>query len=674
MSRSISKSVSKSVSWTVFAGAILFAGSAAAETITLAKATKPAAAKSSKPAAEAAQPSKPAAESEAAPSSKPAADEKPSEGTKAETPPATPSEPAAAAAAVETPRADPATASAPPATPAKAPEFAPEPVKVQKKRTVEASGLNTQAVTIGGQADVGDTASEKDWGFHFKGYFRAPMRFGISDSGGLTPGELQFHAPPVTPDGNYTRWTYTNANPGPWAELLFQYGTQRVMMTTSIASYNITSGGWRELQDQLGIDRAFLTMKFPEALGDFGGVALDVGIFSNRYGAMGKYDAGQYETYLIGRTRNAGFTLTADLDLGDDFKLIFENGFGAKTDQQYQTYDCGSSTIQVTDTAGNSANVRGAGCPTLPNGYPKYSAEYNYPSWQPYAGDAGVQQGTNLLLHDHLGLVIKGIWTIQAHSILSFVRDARWNVASANGAGSRSSPNSPPLGIKDSAYIYVTGLDVKLDGGWMGDGYVGFSMVKAKNAAAVNDSIEVLHSQGGWQLAKNYFPNGNGTIYSGALQYTFSLAAMMMRPRPFWGQAADLTVRPFVMYNKVSGTDGGAYDMTKVKGGLDVVYSFIPNLAVALRLDNVRPDTKDGDKNFSVISPRLVFRSEFVTHESVVLQYSYYQYGSAYTDPARSASVMPDPFGKDGKLNISSTGLNMQPDKHVVMLHANMWW
>jgi hypothetical protein len=116
------------------------------------------------------------------------------------------------------------------------------------------------------------------------------------------------------PDGNYTRWMYTNISPGPWAELLFQYGNQRVMMTTSIASYNITSGGWRELQDQLGIDRAFLTLKFPEALGNAGGMAWDVGIFSNRYGAMGKYDAGEYETYIIGRTRFAGATATADME------------------------------------------------------------------------------------------------------------------------------------------------------------------------------------------------------------------------------------------------------------------------------------------------------------------------------------------------------------------------
>ena len=164
-----------------------------------------------------------------------------------------------------------------------------------RKRNIGSVGMDTQSTTIGGFTEVAESTSEKDWGFKFKGFFRAPMRLGIDNSNSLDSG-IQLHAIPVVPDGNYTRWTYTNLNPGPWAELMFQYGNQQVMMTTSIASYNLTTGGWRELQDQLGIDRAFLTLKFPEALGDLGGMAFDVGIFQNAYGAAGKYDAGQYET------------------------------------------------------------------------------------------------------------------------------------------------------------------------------------------------------------------------------------------------------------------------------------------------------------------------------------------------------------------------------------------
>jgi hypothetical protein len=520
--------------------------------------------------------------------------------------------------------------------------------KAAKRHTVAGAGLDTQAVTVGGAADVGDSSSEKDWGFKFKGFMRAPMRVGISRS--VPPGntssdvhqnDLQFHSIPVTPDGNYTRWAFTNISPGPWAELLFQYGNQQVMMTTSIASYNITSGGWRELQDQLGIDRAFITLKFPEALGNVGGMAWDVGIFSNRYGAMGKYDGGEYETYLIGRTRVAGATATADLEVGDDTRLIFEGGVGAKVDQQYQTYRASGSN---------------------------YTATYDYPTWQPYPGNK-VQQGSNVLAHFHAGAVLAGMLTLQAHYIGSFVKDARWNVGTTGGtSGTYPTDGSVP----GYGYIQVGGLDLKLDGGWRGDGYLGYSYVKAKNALTINDSIEVLHSQGGWQLAQNYFPDGNGAIHSVAGQYTFSLAALMLRPRPFWGQSADLTIRPFFMFNKVTGTTGGTRDLSKLKYGLDTIYSFMPMVAVGLRFDMVNPNLSDTTQTFMALSPKLIFRSEFVTHEAIVLQYSYYHYGSAYTDPSKSDDVMPWPFGQFATL--STAKLAMKPDQHVVTLYASMWW
>jgi hypothetical protein len=448
---------------------------------------------------------------------------------------------------------------------------------------------------------------------------------------------------------------YTNLNPGPWAELLFQYGNQRVMMTTSVATYNITTGGWRELQDQLGIDRAFLTLKFPEALGDLGGASFDVGIFQNAYGGAGKYDAGQYETYMIGRTRLAGVTATADMELGDDLKLIFEGGGGAKVDQQYQRYNCTGTASTGTCTATT-----------------------DYPSWYPYPGEA-IQQGTNILVHGHAGAVIKGMLTAQLHYINSFVRDARWNVGTSGGANDGQNPYRllSTSEVPGKGSIQVLGADFKLNGGWMGDGYLGISYVIANNPLVINDSIEVLHSQGGWQLKKNYFDNSakGGNIFSIGFQYTFSLAAFMVRPRPFFGQTTDLTIRPYLMFNKVSGTaNNGVNNVTKLKGGLDVVYSLMPMMAAALRFDAVQPNMDNSQQSFYVISPRLIFRSEFVTHESIVLQYSYYQYGEAYTDPTKSAGVMPWPYGAFGTWNIGDKGLNMQPDKHVVMLYANMWW
>jgi hypothetical protein len=543
------------------------------------------------------------------------------------------------------------------ATPTPEPDVTPVPGKPAKKNNVATIGLDTQGTTHGsGNAASELPSSERDWGFRFKGYFRAPMRLGIDNSGALTPGQMQFHAPPIVPDGNYTRWMYTNNIPGPWAEMLFQYGNQQVMMTTSIASYNITSGGWRELQDQLGIDRAFLTLKFPEALGNLGGMSWDVGIFHNAYGAMGKYNAGEYETYLIGRTRIAGATATADVELGDSTKLVLEGGAGAKVDQQYQTYT-------TTTDANGTATTR---------------ADTNYPSWAPYPGDK-TQVGTTVLAHGHAGLVLDNRWTLMGHYIGAFARDARYNVGSQGGG------NAKVPGLTPNGSIQVVGLDLKLDGGWMGEGYLGYSRLEAKNALTVSDAIEVLHSQGGWQLAHNYFTDGNGSIDSIAGQYTFSVASFLMRPRPFWGQAADVTVRVFGMYNRVSnttavGSDGvtiplGSANMSKLKYGTELTYSFLPTMAVAVRGDIVNPNLSDSGQSFKVITPKLIFRSEFVTHETIVLQFSYYDYGASYTDKDKSSAIMPWPFGTYGTLNSSRYGTDSSlVDKYVVTLYASMWW
>ena len=118
----------------------------------------------------------------------------------------------------------------------------------------------------------------------------------------------------MVPDANYIDWRYTNSLVGPWTELNFHYGNDRVKATVQIASYNMTDPGYRRLESNLGINQAFLTMSWPELGGreDMHLVAT-VGGFTNRYGAAGRYDGGKYETYLFGRTHVAGATLNFEL-------------------------------------------------------------------------------------------------------------------------------------------------------------------------------------------------------------------------------------------------------------------------------------------------------------------------------------------------------------------------
>ena len=148
------------------------------------------------------------------------------------------------------------------------------------------------------------------------------------------PG-TQWHSPTRVPGYLYTTWEYTNTVHGPWAQLNFTYGNSRAMATVIVDSYSQTDGGYKHLQAQQGIDQAFLTLNFPDALGELGTLTWNIGTFQNRYGTMGKYDGGMYETYLFGRTHITGETLTANLtniDSAGDWAFSVEDGFGAKYD------------------------------------------------------------------------------------------------------------------------------------------------------------------------------------------------------------------------------------------------------------------------------------------------------------------------------------------------------
>ena len=501
-------------------------------------------------------------------------------------------------------------------------------------------GLSPQTTVVAGPS-TGPSAQPEaltsTWGFRFHGFLRGPMRLSLDSESGRG---IQFHAPPVTPDSNYTTWSFTNNNPGPWGEMLFQYGNNRVTMTMAIASYNITSGGWRELQDQLGIDRAFVTLNFPDALGDVGMMVWNVGVFGDRYGAMGKYDGGAYDTYMIGRTRIAGATGTFNFDLADNFRLIAEGGGGAKMDVQQWT-------------------------------------QPPYPSWQPFPGHA--QMGTTMLAHGHVGGVFAQVLTVTGHFMYTWTADAmRTDLNDPNSAQKPMDYASPGLlyAAKDGR-MRILGVDLRLDGGWLGDGYLGFSSIKADNVGVLSDTIEVIHSQGGWQYQSNYTggisSHGDSTVNSIGFQYTFSLAAFLLRPQEWWGQGPDLTLQVFGMYNRISGLASTDEQTTallgksKLKLGTQLLYAPLTFVSGGLRFDSVQPNMDDRTHDFWVVSPRLIFRTAFVTREQVMIQYQYYAYGSWYFNSPTAS--LPFPYGQSGSLWVP-----LRPDNHTFTVAASMWW
>jgi hypothetical protein len=524
---------------------------------------------------------------------------------------------------------------------------APPSSDVKKKGRGPSLSVSPEAPAVGGlvvspaePAPVVEEAPTSEWKFDVTGYFRAPVRFSwgpptAPDPRGGDAG-TQLRSPPLVPDANYVDWRYTNSMVGPWTELNFHYGNDRVKATVQIASYNQTDPGFRRLESNLGINLAFLTISFPELfnLEDLH-LTLTVGGFTNRYGAAGRYDGGKYETYLIGRTHVMGENVNVAYDVGD-WTFQVEEGFGAKIEP-----------IPFYGAPGSSAN---------PNTM--------LPAWEPYPGP--LAQEPTFVAHAHVGAVFKKELILGAHLIDTFANGNELSSAYQQMAfGAR--PSTGPGSEKPS--IVITGVDAKLLGGVLGDGYLGYSHVSATNAVYLADAIEVIHSFGGWQLHDNFFgtPGGTepvtGTIDSVEFQYVFSFGQLFHYPQAFWGDGPDLIAAVFTMFNHVHAPMNPAFDKrNKLKGGAEVTYIPLPWLGVGGRYDFVRPNMDDSQQNFSVFSPRIILRSAFVTHEQILIQYSHYFYGPA-------AAQGQFPFnGQPGAAGIRGA------DKNAFTMAAIIWF
>jgi hypothetical protein len=449
-----------------------------------------------------------------------------------------------------------------------------------------------------------------EWKFDVTGYFRAPMRMSFGpatspDPNGGSPSMLgtQLRTPPLVPDANYIDWRYTNSLVAPWSELNFHYGNDRAKATIQLASYNITDAGYRRVEANLGVNQAFLTLNFPNIISENGRLTLTVGAFTNRYGAAGRYDAGKYETYLFGRTHVAGETLAFEYEAGD-WTFAAEDGFGAKLEP----------------------------IPWItPNGPGQ--------PWDPYQGP--LPQESTFVHHAHVGAVFKKMLLIGAHYIDVFANDLE-RAGSYGGTPYTGRPSTEPR-----PNITITGADVKFLNGFYGDGYLGYSHLSARNAVYLADAIEVLHSFGGWQLHDNYFgtPGGmeqtTGTIDTVLFQYVFSFGQFFHRPKPFWGDGPDLVASVFGMYNKVEAPLTPAFSHGRLKGGAELTYLPLAWLGLGGRFDEVQPNLDDSTQSFAVISPRVILRTAFVTHEQVLIQYSRYFYNANAGHSSYPYSVQP---------------------------------
>ena len=611
------------------------------------------------------------------------------------------------------PSATAAPADATPETAPRVPTIGEEPSTAPgPTRPIPLLAPGTQVATIPSRPAPLPKRDESSWKFSYHGYLRAPMRLGVGKriDSDLPPGyeisgsRTTFHEATV-PDDQALSFSATQHNPRSWAEGFFSFGNDLATGTLGLGSYNLTEGGFNDVQANWGIMQAYVTLT-PSLPWEGWRLWAKAGAIVDKYGMPGRYDSGEYDMYMFGRTHVLGETTHTEYDLTPAWTLYFEQGFGSH---------------KPDPSAWNTARY-------------------------------------TMLHHEHLGLKKGRDLEFGLHYLMSWSQEEYRSSGQSASAVDLAPRNGLPPG-----HYWIAGAEARAELGAFGYLYAAYSHAGADYAVTVSRAIEALSTSGGGEfdlgLTSNYLdspnclkalnPNnpppaagapenwaplrprgcsdGNGAVNALGAQYEFSLTNFKQQitgGQRFWGAGQDLVLKLYtlvafvdsaardttVVSKNVGPTDTpstdfysatkAGYKTTKLKYGADLTAQVVPWLSAGLRFDRVQPEKALPEENFMVLSPRISFKSQWVTHERLTIGYSRYMYSqrtcepSTVTSPTGAMSPNPDPLAQwrcarpapspvpydgfgttTGKQlpDTRATGVT-RPDENVFKIEATMWW
>ena len=204
----------------------------------------------------------------------------------------------------------------------------------------------------------------------------------------------------------------------------------------------------------------------------------------------------------------------------------------------------------------------------------------------------------------------------------------------------------------------------------------------------------MVHSRSGYNFKQNFFgqtydahtgiyhgpQNETGTVDNIAFQYAFSFGALSRYPEDWWGDGPDVVVTAFGLLSIVdskappiavaAGPEpradlGHEHQEAQVRPRRRLHAAVLARRQRSLRLGAARPGRRllrasatasraAAICSFAVLTGRLLFKTQFVTHEMIQLQYSHYSSGTLPT-----------------RLSLQWVA---RADSHLVGLFASMWW
>ncbi|HWP07546.1 MAG TPA: hypothetical protein VNN72_17470 [Polyangiaceae bacterium] len=507
--------------------------------------------------------------------------------------------------------------------------------------------------------------------FDFHGYVQAGGRASFN-SRLATPehGSYSIHGDPVVPRGNV--FENTNNVPYTWSELRFQYSTPTLTSTVSLGAWalseSMNAAGSYMPQAQLWVRDAFLSYT-PRGL-DPVQLNVKVGAYEDRYGWMEQYSAGAYGAPLIASIHGVGETISAKVPIGSDFSLQLEQGIKG---------DVVRTPPDISTRADNN--------------------------W------AKPWEGQTLVNHLHLGFDWKSTINPAFHYIQAFSRDDQSdNVPLGNlRAGYQEwkggvPPSYPELDHADGSLRVIAG-DVRFALRRFGYLYLGVSSTTVEGVRSVSDIVQVLNAGGGRDLMDRYFGRNNnpgkGSLLLAGGEYQVSLGEVLRYPEEYWGEGPDLKLSVFGMVSHVTSEDPARDTQDQYKFGVEGTYSILSWLATSGRIDHAvpymhGPPTRDypskpqdplclptapsgsyspagggpyrcflykeqNDNTFSVLTGKLILRSDWTARETLTFQYSRYIYRSDFHLVTLNSG---------GQVSNQTD----HPDQDLVAVYGTLWW
>jgi hypothetical protein len=423
-----------------------------------------------------------------------------------------------------------------------------------------------------------------DWTFNFWGYMSASLRAGVGSRAFATPDQqtTTLHTYPRIVDA-YGLFNGTNVPQGSWVDLTFEYGNNRVTSHVKISTWKPTVGSdWTPLGSQNLFQEAYLSFKIP-----VGKVNLrwNVGAFRNTYGGLGQYDVGHYNAPIIGSPAGVGETLTAMVDLDARYTLFVEDGVMGGLGKT----PVGPTPIISIDGAFNSA---------LPSSF---------------------------IHHAHAGIARHGTvpLILGVHWLRNWAQDERDQL---------DDPRTPFLdeGNRPDPRLDVFGVDFRMIDNYLGNFAVAASYADASHVTLLQ-GLNYFGAFSGEQASRRYFgtaDGGTGKMTIVGAEYNVAWGRLLRYPVELSPNGPDLISSFFADFARVTSKDAAFDGRQFLKFGTELTWRWQSWLTLTGRVDRVMPSSKDSAESFTVLCPRLVFKSDWLSHETVTLAYTKWLYGA----------------------------------------------